>query len=190
MLTAALQEFPEEKWVQGDIATWQAKTPFDLVFSNAALQWVPDHTALFPRLFSSVGEGGALAVQMPANNDTPLRQIAFEVADNVSWRHLMQPALTALTEENPSLYYDALRPLASRLDIWRTEYIHVMDSPRAIVDWYRGTGLRPFLEALKSDAQRESFLKLLLSEYTRAFPRQRDGKVLFPFWRLFVVAYK
>jgi len=84
---------------------------------------------------------------------------------------------------------NVLRPRAARLDIWETEYCHVMDNPQAIINWFRGTGLRPYLEALENDEQRRRFERMLLDGYTQAYPPQQDGRILFPFRRLFLIAY-
>ncbi len=101
----------------------------------------------------------------------------------------LDSARHALTRETPSFYYDLLQPIATRLDIWETEYYHVMDSHQSIVDWFRGTGLRPFLAALENDVQRQQFEQQVLAGYKAAYPAQKDGRILFPFRRLFIVAY-
>ncbi len=190
MLKAAAQAYPAEQWLLADAASWQADLPFDLVFSNAALQWIPDHARLFPHLMAQVAPGGALAVQIPYHYQSALHQVTQDVARAPAWRHLMDRPSRALTYETPSFYYDLLRPLAAQIDIWETEYYHIVDSPQAIVTWFRGTGLRPFLEALETDDQRQHFEQLVLEGYTRAYPPQTDGRVLFPFRRLFMVAYR
>jgi len=190
MIAAASRSYPHHEWLIGDISTWSAGIPFDLVFSNAALQWVPRHAILFPNLFDQVASGGALAVQMPAHFNSPLHREIRETADDPSWRHLMGPALNVMTKESPSFYYDLLRPLAAHLEIWETEYYHVVDSPQSIVEWFRGTGLRPFLEALENERQRKRFEELLQERYTRAYLPQNDGRVLFQFRRLFIIAYR
>jgi trans-aconitate 2-methyltransferase len=100
----------------------------------------------------------------------------------------MESPRNALTYESPSFYYDVLQSLTSHLDLWETEYSHIMDGPQAIVDWYRGTGMRIFLEALETDEQRQHFEQMVLDGCTRAYPRQKDGRVLFPFRRLFIIA--
>jgi trans-aconitate 2-methyltransferase len=189
MIAAASGSYPHQKWIIGDIATWKARIPFNVVFSNAALQWVPRHAALFPHLFSQVASGGALAVQMPANFNSPLYLEIVETARDPSWRHLMGPALKAITKETPPFYYELLRPLAVRLDIWQTEYFHVVESHRAIVEWFRGTGLRPYLSAL-DEAESKRFEELLMERYRQVYRPQTDGRVLFPFRRLFIVAYR
>ena len=190
MIAAASRSYPNQEWITGDIAAWNAEIPYDVAFSNAALQWVPGHEDLFPHLFAQVASGGALAVQMPAHFDSPLHREILETAQDPSWLHLMGPALSAMTKKPPSFYYNLLRPLAATLDIWETLYYHVLDSPRAIIEWFRGTGLRPYLAALENEDQRKRFEELLLERYTRAFPPQSDGRILFPFRRLFIIAYR
>jgi trans-aconitate 2-methyltransferase len=190
MLAAAVQVYPNRKWVLADAASWQADLPFDLVFSNAALQWIPNHAAVFTHLMAQVAPQGALAVQVPAHYQSPLHQVALEVAKKPAWRHLMDEPQRALTYETPAFYYALLQPFAAEIDLWETEYYHIVDNPQAIVTWYRGTGMRPFLEALETDEQQQQFEQLVLEGYTRAYPPQADGRILFPFRRLFMVAYR
>jgi len=190
MIAAATKAYPGGQWVLGDIATWEAASPFDIVFSNAALQWVRDHARVFPHLIQQVAKGGALAVQIPAHIASPLHQLMLQIADEPRWRDRMAAAMHALTMERPALYYEALKPQASRIELWETEYNHVMENSDAILEWIQGTGLRPFLEALASEEDKQDFLEKLRAGVARAYPRQYDGRVLFPFRRLFVVAYR
>jgi trans-aconitate 2-methyltransferase len=190
MIATAAAAHPEGKWVQGDAATWTADTPFDLVFSNAALQWVPNHPAVFPHLLRQVSSRGALAVQMPVHFQSPVHQRILQIAAEPAWRDRTRAAASAIAVGRPSFYYDLLQPHTARLDLWETEYNHILEGPGAIVEWIRGTGLRPFLEALENDEQRERFQELLLAGVTEDYPRQKDGRVLFPFRRLFLVAYR
>ena len=174
--------------MQADIASWTADAPYDLVFSNAALQWVPDHGALFPRLEKQVAPGGALAVQVPANLHAPAHQLMRELAASKVWSNHFPERVREWFVHGAAFYYDILAPRAKRLDLWTTEYHHVMESPRAIVDWYKGTGLRPFLDLL-SPADQERFLVEYEALIKSAYPRRADGRVLFPFLRLFIIAY-
>jgi len=190
MIAAAARDFPAGRWVLADLATWADGPPFDVVFSNAALQWVPDHAAVFPRLFGRVAPGGALAVQVPVHFESPVHRLILEIADRPGWRDRLAGARAALRVERPGFYYNLLRPLAARLDLWVTEYLHDLADPAAVVAWIRGTGLRPYLAALADDTERVEFERLLLEGVTAAYPRQADGRVLFPFRRLFVVAYR
>ena len=190
MLAAAGENHPGWRWVEGDIGTWEADSSYDLVFSNAALQWVPRHAEVFPRLLASVAAGGALAVQMPAHFQSPVHQLILDTAAAPEWRHLTRAAAEAIAIGRPSFYYDLLAPRCARIEIWETEYNHVLAGPGAIIDWMSGTGLRPFLEALETEEQRTAFRQRLLAGLSAAYPRQRDGRILFPFRRLFLVAYR
>jgi trans-aconitate 2-methyltransferase len=190
MITAARVAHPDRQWQLGDIASWTADTPYDVVFSNAALQWVPDYARVLPHLLSQVAPGGALAVQMPAHLHSPVHQAMLTVARDPAWHDRMQHAAGAIVVHSPQVYYDLLQPLAARIDLWVTEYLHVLDNPTAIIEWMRGTGLRPFLQALADDAECARFEERLLTEVDQGYPRQADGRVLFTFRRLFIIAYR
>ncbi len=189
MIESARSAFPDGEWTLGDMETWSAPTPVDVVFSNAALQWATGHEALVRRWFGMVAPGGALAFQMPSGKYSPVRQLMQEVADDPAWSARMTAARRALTMEEPAVYYDALAPLARGIDMWETEYAHVLASADAIVDWMSGTGLRPFLDALESPEERARFTRALTARVAQAYPVRADGKVLFPFRRLFLIAY-
>ena len=106
---------------------------------------------------------------MPAHFRSPVHELMIETAKNPVWQDYMDGAIHAIKVERPAFYYDLLSPHASKLDLWETEYIHVMNSPAAILEWIRGTGLRPFLEALPSEEQRRHFEDLFLAGLTRAY---------------------
>jgi trans-aconitate 2-methyltransferase len=188
MIAAARKTHPNREWVQADIASWTADAPYDLVFSNAALQWVGDHGALFPRLLKQVAPGGALAVQVPANLHAPAHRLMRELAASKVWSNHFPEKVREWFVHEPAFYYDILAPHAKRIDLWTTEYQHVMESPHAIVEWYKGTGLRPFLDLL-SPPDQERFLAEYEALIKTAYPRRVDGRVLFPFLRMFVIAY-
>lgn len=192
MLTAARKDFPGLQWIESDIAGWRADPAAapQVIFSNAALQWVPDHRREFPRLFAQVVSGGALAVQMPANLDAPPHRIMREVSALPSWRQYFATPPREWHVHPADFYYDLLAPHAKRLDMWSTEYLHVLDGIDGIIEWYRGTGLRPWLEALPDEASREKFLGAYRARLVAYFSPRVDGKVLFPFRRLFLIAYR
>jgi trans-aconitate 2-methyltransferase len=190
MLAAAQKDYPQWEWFTADIGTWRADSPFDLVFSNAALQWVPDHARVLPHLLAQVAPGGALAFQVPANLDSPPQRLIREVAALPTWRsHFAVPPRDWLVHPI-EFYYDTLARHATRLDLWVTEYQHVLANVDGIIEWYRGTGLRPWLDALPTDEMREQFLAAYRARLAPYFPTRADGKVLFPFRRLFVIAYR
>jgi trans-aconitate 2-methyltransferase len=182
-------------WQAGDVATWaQSDEQFDVVFSNAALQWVPDHGSLFPRLFTHVAPGGALAMQVPMNIDAPAHRLMRELASSPPWVNKFPTGGVREWHAHPAaFYYDRLASLGhppAAMDIWQTEYIHVLSGPEEIVEWYKGTGLRPFLDALgkhvernkpTAEADRAAFIGEYLHSIREAFPRYADGRVLFPF---------
>ncbi len=190
MIEAARRSWPEQTWQVTDIAQWNPPAPRDLVYSNAALQWLPNHAALIPALFHSVAPHGALAFQIPSSTYATVRTLIHDVAEDSVWRDRMSEPLSELTMETPAFYYDILSPLTTELDIWETEYVHVMQSPDAIIDWIASTGLRPFLNVLADEEERNAFVAKLRERVHTAYPPQADSKVLFPFRRTFVVAYR
>lgn len=189
MIAAASAAYPHADWQVSDIAQWSPDVPFDVVFSNAALQWLPGHGRLVERLFAFVAPGGALAFQIPSATYAEVRSLIHEIAREEPWALRMEGPLGALTMEPPGFYYDHLAPQARSVDLWETEYVHVMDSPSTIVDWIASTGLRPFLDALGTEGERDEFVASLRRRVARSYPVQRDGRVLFPFRRMFVIAY-
>jgi trans-aconitate 2-methyltransferase len=190
MLAAARAADPAVSWVEADMAGWITDRPFDVVFSNAALQWVPDHATLFPRLMAQVAHGGALAVQIPASVDAPAHRAMRDVAQSPRWQQRFTRAPRQWHVHPTEFYYDVLAPHARQLDIWTTEYLHLLPGVDEIVDWYRGTGLRPWLDALASEDDRQQFVSDFRSVITQEFPPRPGGDVLFPFRRLFLVAYR
>lgn len=191
MIEAARRAYPQREWQLASIDEWAATDAerFDVVFSNAALQWVPKHDLLFPRLFSRVAPGGALAVQMPGNYHSNPHRIAREMAASERWRRWFH---TGRAREwfvhEVDFYYSALAPVAAQMDIWTTEYIHVMQDVNGIVQWYKSTGLRPYLDAITDEPERERFLDEYRERLQPHFPASPAGGVLFPFRRIFIVA--
>ena len=186
MLEEARKALPSALFVEADANTWLPDADTDLVFANATYQWIPDHLVIFRRILSALRPGGVLAVQMPDNLGEPTHQLMQQIAVDGPWaERLAGAARTPLSPVRE--YYDALQSLASRLDIWHTIYNHVLDSPDAIVDWVRGTGLRPFIDPLSGD-ERAEFLGRYRACIADAYPPARDGKVLLRFPRLFIVA--
>jgi trans-aconitate 2-methyltransferase len=190
MIAAARRDAPDRSFLVGDIAAWTSEAPFDLVFSNAALQWVDAHEVVYPRLLAQVAPGGALAAQVPSNFDAAAHRAMRELAARPAWQGLLGGEVREWHVHPPAFYYDALAPRAARLDIWETEYLQVMPDAAAIVAWYKGTGLRPFLDKLPGEATRQRFLGDYLEAITAAYPARPDGRVLFPFRRMFVIAYR
>lgn len=192
MISSAQKQYPQWNWQTCDITNWSqsAKNHYDVIFANAALQWVPDHTHLFPRLLGCVAPGGAFAMQVPGNHDAPAHVIARELSSSPSWQSFFSEPVREWSVKELPFYYDILAPLATRMDLWTTEYLHVMPNADAIVEWYKGTGLRPFLEKLESPSDKTRFLSDYSAAIQTAYTPRADGRVLFPFRRLFLIAYR
>lgn len=176
-------------WRQADVRTWAASEPQDLIYSNAVLHWLDDHEALFPRLMGELTPGGVLAVQMPNQFSEPSHTLMRDVARNRPWAETLTPLLRDAPVAEPEAYYDWLSPHCARLDIWRTTYEQVMNGNDAVLDWIASTALKPLLEAL-DDAQGATFRDALAAELRGAYPQRANGKTLFAFRRLFIVAQK
>ncbi|WP_419899948.1 methyltransferase domain-containing protein [Roseomonas sp. USHLN139] len=183
---AAAGGFPTE---QADIATWSPAAPVDVLFTNAALHWLPDHAALFPRLLDAVAPGGTLAVQMPAMHAAPLRALQDALAASTAWADRLGGIRSAPPILEMGGYYDLLRPRVSRLELWYTDYVHQLTGPDPVVQWAMGTSLRPYLDALPA-AARPDFLQDYAEALRPHYPAQADGTVLLPFRRLFILAAK
>ena len=177
------------EWIEGDVATWRPSRPADLLFSNAALQWLDDHEALFPRLISSVRPGGVLAVQMPRNHREPALAAIAEIAREGTWASFLDPILRPAPVAEPDHYYELLAPLAERLEIWETIYLQVLEGANPVPEFTKSTALRPVLNAL-DEMEQKRFLELYSERMAAAYPPRADGKTLYPFRRLFMVAIR
>jgi trans-aconitate 2-methyltransferase len=175
------------RWLESDIAAWTPDAPYDLLFSNAALHWLPDHARLLPRLLGHLRPGGVLAIQMPRNFTAPSHTLLREVASAGPWAERLTPRLADEPVAAPEWYHDLLAPLAAALDIWQTEYLHVLDGEDPVLNWVRGSALQPVIAALPREEQSR-----FEAEYARrlrlAYPKRPDGRTVFPFRRLFIVA--
>ncbi len=191
MIEKAKRDFPDQEWSMADASKLQTDQTYDIVFSNAALQWIPDHEHLIPSLIKIVKAGGALAVQVPANDKSPLHKALLTVSEKEKWSVFTRGCEKLLHYHSVEYYYNILYQIASSgLDIWETTYYHVLSSHAALLEWYKGTGLRPFLEKLPNDEYRKEFANEILDECRQAYPIQGDGNILFPFKRIFFVIYK
>jgi len=190
MLRQARERLPGGTFVEGDLARWSPNERTDLLFANAVFQWVPDHPAVLRRLLGALPAGGVLAVQMPDNTDEPALALMREVAGSGPWSKVGSLASAAREDlPRPAEYYDLLRPFCARLDVWHVAYNHVMAGPQGIVEWFKGSALRPFLSPLDDDMRR-AFLADYTACIAKAYPARFDGNVLLRFPRLFIVAVR
>lgn len=187
MLTVAARTAPEISWLRADLAGWSAPQPADLIFSNAALHWLDHHPTLFVRLVRQLRPGGVLAVQMPRNHGAPSHTEMVEAARSGPWRDRLAPLLRAAPVASPQAYYDMLAPYVGRLDVWETEYLHVLEGQAPVVEWVKGSALKPLLDTLGAP-ERAAFLAAYTARVAAAYPPRPDGRTLYPFRRLFVLA--
>ncbi len=191
MLESARKSNSSAKFEQAEIAEWVSQTgEWNIIFSNAALQWVGNHAVLFPQLMQRVSGQGALAVQMPGDTQAPAHAIARKMAASSRWQSALATDVRGWHVHPVDFYYDTLSPHVSRLDIWTTDYFHALPSVASITEWYRGSGLRPYLDALRTLSARHEFLAEYTERLRDAYPVRPDGRVLLPFKRLFIVAYR
>jgi trans-aconitate 2-methyltransferase len=191
MIDAARRRLPQFGFNVEDIDTWCGTDcgTFDLILANAVLQWLPEHRALLPILINKLSAGGGLAVQMPDNLDEPAHRLMREVAVAGPWAEKLASASRARPPiASAEWYFQLLRPLCAKVDLWRTTYYHTLSGgAAAIVEWFKGSGLRPFLQALDDD-ERAVYLQRYTAAIAEAYPAHQDGTVLLPFPRIFMVA--
>ncbi|ARJ66314.1 trans-aconitate 2-methyltransferase [Magnetospirillum sp. ME-1] len=190
MLMTARDHGGGVRYLQADAAGWaESGGEVDILFSNAALHWLDGHAALFPKLLERIASGGVLAVQMPHNHYAASHTIMAEAAAAGPWSEVLAPLAARFPVGEPSFYYDLLSRHSSHIDIWETEYLHVLEGDNPVVTWTKGTALRPLMDAVDG-----AWATGFLAEYSRriqaAYPPRSDGKTLFPFRRLFMVARK
>ncbi len=189
MLAKARAAEPGIEWRLADLAAWRPERPADLLFSNAALHWLDGHESLFPALYRSLALGGVLAVQMPHNRAEPSHTGMAAAARSGPWRAILEPLLREAPVMAPAAYFDLLAREGAGLDIWETEYLQRLEGPDPVVEWTKGTALKPLLDAL-AEPDRGRFLADYSARMAAAYPRRADGVTLFPFRRLFIVAKK
>jgi trans-aconitate 2-methyltransferase len=175
-------------WQREDIAKWQPDEPVDLIFSNAALHWVPNHSALYPRLCSFLRPGGILAVQVPNNFLAPSHQLIAEAGED--WRDAVAEAQGQMRIMRPGDYYDVLAQSCDDIDLWQTQYCHVLRGEDPVFNWVSSTALRPVLAALPDDEARQTLCEKYKKRLSQVYPPRPDGITLFPFNRLFMIAIK
>ena len=183
------------RWQTGDLSDWRPDHTPSILYSNAVIQWVPEHQELVPRLWRLLPPGGCLAVQAPLSWDMRSHHLMREtLADGgpggqqLGSAELRQ-AVGNRWVQDPDFYYDLLAPEAAHLDVWTTEYQHVLSGDDAVLEWVTGTGLRPILNGL-DDGEREVYLEEYRRRLNLEYPQRADGVTLYPFRRLFFVAVR
>jgi trans-aconitate 2-methyltransferase len=190
MLKQARANLPSLQFDEADLNAWAPDPKVDVLFSNATFQWLPEHLSVLQRLLKGLKPGGVLAVQMPDNLAEPTHLLMAEAARNTPYAEKLAGAAAARAVlPKPHFYYEVLKPYCARLDIWHTIYNHPLKGAGAVVEWVKGTGLRPFLAPL-SEAEQADYLARYEALLAKAYPAMADGTVLLRFPRLFLVAVK
>lgn len=187
MLTRARADLPAVRFVEADLSDYQPDEQPSVLFANAVMQWVPGHDAVLLRLLGSLADGGAVAMQVPRNFDEPSHRLMRELPG--PWADSIAAVPPRPAVWSPERYYDLLAGAGAAVDIWQTTYEQVMPDPGAIVQWVKGTGLRPYLDAVP-ESMREDYLGAYAEAIGEAYPVRADGRRLFTFPRLFLVAMR
>ena len=186
MLRDARESGIDACFIEADIAAWTPDAPYDVIYSNAALQWLGEHETLLPRLVSFLAPGGMLAVQVPRNFDERCHVLIREAVADPRWRDMLKDVRDWWNVLAPERYYDLFGASARAIDLWETRYFHVLEGKDPVFHWMMGTGLRPFAAALEG-AAKEAFLEHYRGLLAAAYPPQADGKTVHRFLRLFFV---
>ena len=178
------------RWVEADFDAWTPDAPPDFIYANAAFQWSRDPLALTARLFQTLSPGGVLAFQVPQNFDQASHVEVRAAIDESPYRS----KLVGARQYDPGFakaadYARTLSPFGAALDIWTTEYLHLLGGEDPVFRWMSGTGLRPFTQRLEGQ-ERAQFEDAVRARLRKAYPPESDGRTLFPFKRLFVIATK
>jgi trans-aconitate 2-methyltransferase len=190
MVAAGKQAAPEVEWLHQDLGVWQPAQNYDVIYSNAALHWLPDHESLFPSLMAKVEPGGIFAVQMPRNFGAPSHTLVAETVLNGPWRSRLEHLVTPPPVREPGFYHGLLTPQSQNIDIWETEYLQVLEGENPVKEWTKGTWLTQFLDVLEGADEKAAFEAAYGERIARAYPRNSRGQTLFPFRRLFMVAQR
>ncbi len=188
MIEKAKKDFPLQEWKLIDAGKEKIDGKFDIVFSNAAIQWIPNHNILIEKFHHLLNKDGQVAVQIPLFWDMPLGKAIADIAENSQWAKLTKNILGTLTIHNHSYYYNQLSSFFNFIEMWKTDYFHIMESHNSILEMIKSTGLKPFIEVLKNKDDKEKFENLVLENIKKEYLQQLNGKVLFPFKRLFFIA--
>ncbi|ORX50658.1 Trans-aconitate 2-methyltransferase [Piromyces finnis] len=190
MLIKAKNDYPELEFIKLDAEKELdlLKEKYDIVYSNACIQWIPDHKNLIFKLFNILSNNGMLAIQIPQHEKHPMHKIIQKVAESNKWCNKFKniKQLYIVSEEE---YYNIFSNITNEFRIWETTYFHIMPSHQSIVEWYKGAGLRPYMEQLSIE-DKKAFEEDILNEVKKTYLIQSDGKIIFRFPRLFMLAKK
>lgn len=187
MIDKARNDYPNQDWRLLDAGKDKITDKFDIVFSNATIQWIPNHFELLKKFKDILTDKGLIAIQLPLFFDMPLGKSIARISLESKWSDATKSVNELFTIHNYSDYYDFVSTLFNSIEIWESNYVHIMESHYSILDMIRSTGLRPYLERLDNDADKTDFEERVLADIKKNYPLQKNGKVLFPFKRLFFI---
>lgn len=192
MLAEARKKAPGIDWVEADLSAWRPADAPDVIFSNALFHWIKGHGTIFPALLNGLRVGGALAVQMPRNQQEPSHSHTLAVAKQGPWADKLQGLDDLFEMHPPDFYHDLFRQAgAKHVDIWESVYQQALSGDDPVLEWIKGTALRPYLARLQDEPDlQKGFLEELAQRLRGAYPRRADGVTLLPFRRIFMVAAK
>ena len=191
MIAEAALKYPAVEWICADASDGLPRLgTFDIVFSNAAIQWMPNHKLLLHNLFNSLNPGGVLAIQAPDTGRMPVYTELVKLAQSDRWAACFADLSGAPSVNDAAYYYNIICNISDEIALWETRYFHVMDSHADIVKWYSGAGLKPYLDCLGDGPLQAEFMTDFKNALKTVYPIQPDGKILFPFTRIFFIINK
>jgi trans-aconitate 2-methyltransferase len=191
MIAAARTTVPQAanlSFAPGDVRDWLPERPLDVLACNAVLQWVPGHDEVLLRWADLLAPGGWLAFQLPGNFDQPSHEIVREMARAPRWRAPLADARLNRQAGDPGEYVALLARPGFEVDAWETSYLHILHGENPVLEWTKGSTLRPVLAALDAE-QAGAFLGEYGERLREAYPPHPFGTV-FPFRRVFTVVHR
>ncbi|MDR1871652.1 MAG: methyltransferase domain-containing protein [Deltaproteobacteria bacterium] len=191
MIEKARKDYPYQMWIHDNAENIHDDKKYSIVFSNASLQWMEDHKVLIPKLWKIVSDNGVFAAQIPKFETMPINSAIQNVLRKELWEKSIKNNFWAnKTLRNLDYYYEIFSTFTEEIIVWETHYFHILPSMQGIIDFIHSTALKPYLEELKTDKEKQKFENDILKECRKYYKEQSDGKVLFPFKRMFMIAYK
>lgn len=190
MIEKAKKDYPEQNWEILDAGKDEIPGTYDIIFSNSTIQWIPNHDDLLKKFHRSLNDDGLIAIQIPMFWDMPIGKSIKKISRDKRWNNVTKGVTELLFMPDYSYYFDQLSRLYNSINIWETEYMHIMDSHFSILDMIRSTGLRPYLDSFDKKEDQKNFENQVLNDIKKEYAFQKNGKVIFPFKRLFFIAYK
>lgn len=190
MIEKAKQSYPDGTWILANAYDFHQKNAFDIVFSNAVLHWIPNHEKLVPHLLDLMKPNGVIAIQVPQRQSSQLHNALYETASEPEFSQYTQEARTVLNYQTGEYYYNLFFDKVKELYIWETIYYHILETHDDLINWSKSTAMRPFLEQLPNEEVSNEFLKRIKTRCLKEYKKQSDGRILFPFKRLFIMGYK